>query len=163
MRDLPAFRRFHYYNAYGEGWALYTEVLCGEMGLYDDPYKRFGALSYQMWRAVRLVVDTGIHEYGMTRAQAVSMFQENTALTDQNIGTEVDRYIAWPGQALSYMVGEIEIQRLRSEAERRLGSRFDIRQFHDVVLGSGSLPLDELARQVDEWIARTARSTPAQP
>jgi len=157
MRDLPAFRRFHYYNAYGEGWAVYTEVLCGEMGLYDDPYKRFGALSYQMWRAVRLVVDTGIHEYGMTRAEAVSMLQENTALTDQNIGTEVDRYIAWPGQALSYMVGEIEIQRLRAQAERRLGSRFDIKQFHDVVLGSGSLPLDELARQVNEWIARTAR------
>jgi uncharacterized protein (DUF885 family) len=155
LRDLPTFRRFHYYNAYGEGWALYTEVLCGEMGLYDDPYKRFGALSYQMWRAVRLVVDTGIHAYGMTRAQAVALLQQNTALTDQNIGTEVDRYIAWPGQALSYMVGEIEIQRLRAQAERRLGSRFDIRQFHDVILDSGSLPLDVLARQVDEWIERT--------
>ena len=160
LRDLPAFRRFTYYNAYGEGWALYTETLCGEMGLYDNPYKRFGALSYQMWRAVRLVVDTGIHEYGMTRAQAVAMLQQNTALSDQNIGTEVDRYIAWPGQALSYMVGEIEIQRLRAEAEHRLGSRFDIRQFHDVVLGSGSLPLDVLARVVEDWIAQTAQASP---
>jgi len=163
MRDLPAFRRFHYYNAYGEGWALYTETLCAEMGLYDDPYKRFGALSYQMWRAVRLVVDTGIHEYGMTRAQAVAMLQENTALTDQNIGTEVDRYIAWPGQALSYMVGEIEIQRLRADAEHRLGSRFDIKQFHDVVLGSGSLPLDVLERVVNDWVVQAEREPAAPP
>ncbi|MGH8219533.1 MAG: DUF885 domain-containing protein [Steroidobacteraceae bacterium] len=163
MRDLPAFRRFTYYNAYGEGWALYTETLCGEMGLYDNPYKRFGALSYQMWRAVRLVVDTGIHEYGMTRAQAVALLKENTALTDQNIGTEVDRYIAWPGQALSYMVGEIEIQRLRAEAEHRLGSRFDIRQFHDVILGSGSLPLAVLAQQVEGWIAQTESAPPPPP
>ena len=163
MRDLPAFRRFHYYNAYGEGWALYTETLCDEMGLYDNAYKRFGALSYQMWRAVRLVVDTGIHEYGMTRAEAVAMLQENTALTDQNIGTEVDRYIAWPGQALSYMVGEIEIQRLRADAEHRLGSRFDIKDFHDVVLGSGSLPLDVLSRVVNEWVTQAERAPAAPP
>jgi len=163
MRALPAFRRFTYYNAYGEGWALYTETLCNEMGLYDDPYKRFGALSYQMWRAVRLVVDTGIHRYGMTRAQAVAMLEENTALTGQNIGTEVDRYIAWPGQALSYMIGEIEIERLRGQAEHRLGARFDIRQFHDVVLGSGSLPLDVLGRVVDDWIARAERAHEAGP
>jgi len=152
LRDLPDFRRFTYYNAYGEGWALYTETLCGEMGLYADPYARFGALSYQMWRAVRLVVDTGIHEYGMTRAQAVDLLRTNTALTDQNIGTEVDRYIAWPGQALSYMVGEIKIRELRERAERRLGARFDVRQFHDVVLGNGSLPLDVLEDVVDRWI-----------
>jgi len=163
MRDLPAFRRFHYYNAYGEGWALYTETLCDEMGLYDNAYKRFGALSYQMWRAVRLVVDTGIHETGMTRAEAVAMLQENTALTDQNIGTEVDRYIAWPGQALSYMVGEIEIQRLRADAEHRLGSRFDIKDFHDVVLGSGSLPLDVLSRVVNEWVTQAERAPAAPP
>ncbi|MGH8259291.1 MAG: DUF885 domain-containing protein, partial [Steroidobacteraceae bacterium] len=153
LHGLPAFRRFTYYNAYGEGWALYSETLCGEMGLYDNPYERFGALSYQMWRAARLVVDTGIHEYGMTRAQAVELLRENTALSDQNIGTEVDRYIAWPGQALSYMVGEIEIRQLRDRAEHRLGSRFDIKRFHDVVLENGSLPLDVLARVVDAWIA----------
>ncbi len=158
LRDLPAFRRFTYYNAYGEGWALYTETLCGEMGLYDDPYKRFGALSYQMWRAARLVVDTGIHAYGMTREQAVDLLRQNTALSDQNIDTEVDRYIAWPGQALSYMVGEIEIRNLRARAEHRLGPRFDIKKFHDVVLQSGSLPLDVLEHVVDTWIEAAARA-----
>ena len=158
LHDLPEFRRFTYYNAYGEGWALYSETLCGEMGLYPDPYTRFGALSYQMWRAVRLVVDTGIHEYGMTRAQAVELLRANTALTDQNIGTEVDRYNAWPGQALSYMVGEIRIRELRARAERRLGPRFDIRRFHDVVLGNGSLPLDVLENVVDEWINASAQA-----
>src|SRR5579883_1172719 len=157
LRDLPAFRRFTYYNAYGEGWALYTETLCGEMGLYDDPYKRFGALSYQMWRAARLVVDTGIHAYGMTRSQAIDLLRENTALTDQNIGTEVDRYIAWPGQALSYMVGEMKLRELRERAEHRLGQRFDIKQFHDAVLGNGSLPLDVLERVVDDWINAAAK------
>jgi len=154
--DLPTFRRFVYYNAYGEGWALYTELLCGEMGLYDDPYKRFGALSYQMWRAVRLVVDTGIHRYGMTREQAVDLLRQNTALAQQNIDTEVDRYIAWPGQALSYMIGEMRIQELRARAEARLGSRFDIRAFHDVVLHGGTLPLDVLQTVVDGWIQQQA-------
>lgn len=154
--DLPTFRRFVYYNAYGEGWALYTELLCGEMGLYDDPYKRFGALSYQMWRAVRLVVDTGIHRYGMTRAQAVDLLRENTALAQQNIDTEVDRYIAWPGQALSYMIGEMKIRELRTRAEVRLGPRFDIKAFHDVILYGGTLPLDVLQSVVDEWIQQQA-------
>ena len=152
LTDLPKFRRFDYYNAYGEGWALYTEVLCGEMGLYDDPYKKFGALSYQMWRAVRLVVDSGIHAYGMNREEAVQMFRENTALTDQNIDTEVDRYIAWPGQALSYMTGEIRIQQLRQQAEQRLGDRFSIKEFHDVVLQGGTLPLSVLETVVDGWV-----------
>jgi uncharacterized protein (DUF885 family) len=155
-RDLPTFRRFVYYNAYGEGWALYTELLCGEMGLYDNPYKRFGALSYQMWRAVRLVVDTGIHRYGMTRAQAVDLLRENTALAQQNIDTEVDRYIAWPGQALSYMIGELKIQQLRANAEARLGERFDIKAFHDVVLYGGTLPLDVLQTVVDGWTQQQA-------
>ena len=150
--ELPEFRRFEYFNAYGEGWALYTEVLCGEMGLYDDPYKKFGALSYQMWRAVRLVVDTGIHAYGMSREDAVKMFRDNTALSDQNISTEVDRYIAWPGQALSYMTGEIKIQQLRARAEQKLGPRFNIKEFHDVVLQGGTLPLSVLETVVDEWI-----------
>jgi uncharacterized protein (DUF885 family) len=154
--DLPTFRRFVYYNAYGEGWALYTELLCGEMGLYDDPYKRFGALSYQMWRAVRLVVDTGIHRYGMTRAQAVDLLRQNTALAQQNIDTEVDRYIAWPGQALSYMIGELKIQELRARAEAKLGPRFDIKGFHDVILYGGTLPLDVLQTVVEGWIQQQA-------
>ena len=160
MKDLPNFRRFGYYNVYGEGWALYSETLCDEMGVYNDPhtgkpdpYNEFGMLSYQMWRAVRLVVDTGIHEYGMTRAQAVKMFKDNTALTDQNIGTEVDRYIAWPGQALSYMTGEIKIQELRKRAEQKLGPKFDIRAFHDVILENGTVPLSVLENIVDGWIA----------
>jgi uncharacterized protein (DUF885 family) len=156
MTNLPNFRRFGYYNAYGEGWALYSEILCGEMGLYDDPYKQFGALSYQMWRAVRLVVDTGIHQYGMTREQAVQMFRENTALTEQNIGTEVDRYIAWPGQALSYMIGEIKIQELRKRAEDKLGPKFNIRGFHDVILENGTVPLSVLETIVNEWIEKQA-------
>lgn len=159
MKNLPNFRRFGYFNAYGEGWALYSETLCDEMGVYNnpktgkpDPYLEFGKLSYQMWRAVRLVVDTGIHYYGMSRAQAVRLFKENTALTDQNINTEVDRYIAWPGQALSYMIGEIEIQKLRARAEARLGPRFDIRAFHDVILENGTVPLSVLDTIVDDWI-----------
>lgn len=156
MIDLPQFRRFGYYNAYGEGWALYSETLCGEMGLYDDPYKEFGALSYQMWRAVRLVVDTGIHYYGMSREQAVQMFRENSALTDQNISTEVDRYIVWPGQALSYMIGEIKIQELRKRAEDKLGSNFNIRGFHDVILESGTVPLSVLDTIVNGWILAQA-------
>lgn len=153
MTNLPKFRRFGYYNAYGEGWALYSETLCGEMGLYDDSYKQFGALSYQMWRAVRLVVDTGIHYHGMSREQAVQMFRDNTALTEQNISTEVDRYIVWPGQALSYMIGEIKIQELRKRAEDKLGAKFDIRAFHDVILENGTVPLNVLESIVDNWIA----------
>lgn len=153
MAELPKFRRFGYYNAYGEGWALYSETLCGEMGLYDDPYKQFGALSYQMWRAVRLVVDTGIHHYGMTREQAVQMFRDNTALTEQNIGTEVDRYIVWPGQALSYMIGEIKIQELRKHGEEKLGAKFDVRGFHDEILQNGTVPLSVLETIVNNWIA----------
>ncbi|HEY1991680.1 MAG TPA: DUF885 domain-containing protein, partial [Gammaproteobacteria bacterium] len=159
MKDLPEFRRNGYYNVYGEGWALYSETLCDEMGVYNDPktgkpdpYKEFGMLSYQMWRAVRLVVDTGIHEYGMSRDDAVKMFKENTALTDQNIGTEVDRYIAWPGQALSYMTGEIKIQELRKRAEDRLGPKFDVRGFHDVILENGTVPLSVLDSIVNDWI-----------
>ncbi len=152
LTNLPNFRRFGYFNAYGEGWALYTEVVCGEMGLYDDPYKRFGALSYQMWRAVRLVVDTGIHVYGMTRGQAVQMFKDNTALSDQNISTEVDRYIAWPGQALSYLIGQIKIQELRKRAEEKLGSRFSAKDFHDLILENGALPLSVLEAVVDSRI-----------
>ena len=163
MTDLPKFRRFGYFNAYGEGWALYSEVLCGEknMGLYNDsktgqpdPYLQFGMLSYQMWRAVRLVVDTGIHYYGMSREQAVQMFQDNTALTEQNISTEVDRYIAWPGQALSYMVGELKILQLRQKAMLRLGAKYDERAFHDLILETGTVPLSVLETVIDGWINR---------
>jgi uncharacterized protein (DUF885 family) len=160
MTGLPNFRRNGYFNVYGEGWALYSETLCEEMGVYNDPktgkpdpYKEFGMLSYQMWRAVRLVVDTGIHQYGMSREDAVQMFKDNTALTDQNIGTEVDRYIAWPGQALSYMTGEIKIQELRKHAEEKLGPKFDKRAFHDLILETGTVPLSVLENLVDGWIA----------
>lgn len=156
MRGLPRFRRFGYYTSYGEGWALYAEVLCGEMGVYRTPYDKFGALSYQSWRAVRLVVDTGIHAQGWTRQQAVDYMKANTALTDQNIQTEVDRYIAWPGQSLSYMIGEMTILKLRDEARRALGARFDIKAFNDEILSGGSLPMNVLSPAVRAWIARSA-------
>jgi uncharacterized protein (DUF885 family) len=158
LTGLPDFRRFGYYNAYGEGWALYTEVLCGEMGLYDTPYKKFGALSYQSWRAVRLVVDTGIHYFGWTRKQAVDYMKANTALTDQNINTEVDRYIAWPGQALSYMIGELTILKLRDEAKQKLGDKFDIKAFNDEILSNGTLPMSVLEKEVREWMDQQAKA-----
>ena len=162
MHNLPDFRRFDYYSSYGEGWALYTETLCNEMGLYNDPYSKFGYLDYQMWRAVRLVVDTGMHSEGWTRAQAIKYFEDNTALSVQNINTEVDRYIAWPGQALSYMIGEIEIQNLRKQAENALGSKFDIKAFHAAVLEHGNLPLTVLKQVVDQWIKDSLAGKPEQ-
>jgi uncharacterized protein (DUF885 family) len=159
LKNLPDFRRFDYYSSYGEGWALYTETLCDQMGLYDDPYSKFGYLDYQMWRAVRLVVDTGIHSEGWTRAQAVRYFEENSALSEQNIDTEVDRYIAWPGQALSYMIGELDILRLRNKAEGALGSRFNVKSFHAAVLEHGALPLTVLDQVIDRWIDSQRRSS----
>ncbi len=162
LDNLPKFRRFAYYNAFGEGWALYAETLCDKpMGLYDNPYSKFGFLNYQMWRAVRLVVDTGIHEYGWSREKAVKYMQDNTALADQNISTEVDRYIVWPGQALSYMIGERTILSLRKEAKARLGDKYTLQDFDDVVLGEGSLPMTVLKSVVNRWIARTLAGTPA--
>ncbi|MGH8289681.1 MAG: DUF885 domain-containing protein [Steroidobacteraceae bacterium] len=158
LKNLPDFRRFDYYSSYGEGWALYTETLCDQMGLYGDPYSKFGYLDYQMWRAVRLVVDTGIHSEGWTRAQAVRYFEENSALSEQNINTEVDRYIAWPGQALSYMIGELDILRLRKKAEDALGSRFNIKNFHAAVLEHGALPLTVLDQVIDRWIDSQRKS-----
>jgi uncharacterized protein (DUF885 family) len=152
LTGMPQFRRFDYYSSYGEGWALYTETLCNQMGLYDNPYSKFGYLDYQMWRAVRLVVDTGIHSQGWTRAQAVAYFENNTALSTQNINTEVDRYIAWPGQALSYMIGEMDILRLRRQARQALGSNFSIKEFHAAVLEHGALPLTILNRVIHRWI-----------
>jgi uncharacterized protein (DUF885 family) len=153
LKGLPEFRRFDYYSSYGEGWALYSETLGNEMGLYDDPYSEFGYLDFQMWRAVRLVVDTGIHSQGWSRERAVKYFEDNTALSEQNINTEVDRYIAWPGQSLSYMIGEIQIQELRRAAEKELGPKFDVKAFHAAVLEHGALPLTELKNVVEEWIA----------
>ncbi len=152
-KDLPPFRQNSYISAYGEGWALYCEKLGVEMGMYDTPYDRFGMLSYQMWRAARLVVDTGIHSMGWSRAQAQAYLHDNTALADHEIETEVDRYIAWPGQALSYYLGEKTILDARAKAEAALGPKFNIRAFHDTVLQMGSVPMPVLQARIDRFIA----------
>jgi uncharacterized protein (DUF885 family) len=152
-RSHPAFRRDYYISAYGEGWALYAEKLGVEMGMYETPYDRFGMLSYQMWRAARLVVDTGLHAKGWTREQASAFMTDNTALSAHEISTEVDRYIAWPGQALSYYLGQMAIEQARAKAQRELGERFDIRRFHDTVLALGSVPLPVLHARIDRFIA----------
>ncbi|MDX1539346.1 DUF885 domain-containing protein [Arsukibacterium sp.] len=151
--SLPDYRRSFYTSAFGEGWGLYAEYLGLEMGFYDDPYTDFGRLTYEMWRAARLVVDTGMHSMGWSRQQAIDFLAENTALSMHNVTTEIDRYISWPAQALSYKLGELTIRRLRTEAEQQLGSKFNIRQFHDVVLSNGSVPLAVLERQVAAYIA----------
>ena len=156
--DIPEFRRSLYPTAFGEGWGLYAEKLAGEMGLYETPYQRFGQLSYEMWRACRLVVDTGMHWLGWTRDQAEACFLENSALSESNIRTEVDRYISWPGQALAYKVGELKIIELREKAEAALGDRFDLGAFHDAVLSQGGVPLSQLEKQVDQYVARVRRS-----
>ncbi|WP_267349675.1 DUF885 family protein [Sphingomonas sp. GM_Shp_2] len=150
---LPKFRRDSYLSAYGEGWALYAEALGEEMGMYETPYDLFGMLSYQAWRAARLVVDTGIHAKGWTREQAQTYLRDNTALSDHEITTEVDRYIAWPGQALSYYMGQLAIQAARARAEKALGQRFSIRAFHDAILQLGSVPLSVIDARVDRLIA----------
>jgi uncharacterized protein (DUF885 family) len=152
--DLPEFRKHAAgFTAFVEGWGLYSEYLGEEMGLYDTPEKMMGRLSYEMWRACRLVVDTGMHSKGWTKEQAIAFMRENTALTDANIEAEVNRYISWPGQALGYKIGEIRIRELRGRAEKALGTRFDLRRFHDAVLTQGAVPLDVLERQIDDWIA----------
>jgi uncharacterized protein (DUF885 family) len=152
--DLVPFRRnFVSYTAFTEGWALYAESLGRDMGLYDTPERRMGELSYQMWRACRLVVDTGIHAFGWDKARAIAFMRDNSALTDANIEAEVNRYISWPGQALGYMIGRLQILELRQRAEQRLGERFDIRRFHDALLRNGSVPLDVLEAEIDRWIA----------
>jgi uncharacterized protein (DUF885 family) len=150
--DLPNFRRFGGFTAFVEGWALYAERLGLETGFYTDPYSNFGRLSYEMWRACRLVVDTGMHALGWTRQQAIDFMAANTSLTLLNIENEVDRYIAWPGQALAYKIGELKIRELRAKAESELGSRFNLRDFHDLILGSGAVPLDVLQEMVSDWI-----------
>ncbi|HEY2752623.1 DUF885 domain-containing protein [Phenylobacterium sp.] len=154
---LPDFRREVYISAYGEGWALYCERLGVEMGMYDTPYDRFGMLTFQMWRAARLVVDTGVHHKGWTRAQAIAYLHDNTALADHDIQIEVDRYISWPGQALSYYLGEMAIIDTRAKAEAALGPKFDIRAFHDTVLSMGAVPLPVLRARIDRFIAEGGR------
>jgi uncharacterized protein (DUF885 family) len=151
----PEFRRRNYISAYGEGWGLYSEKLGKEMGIYETPYEDFGRLTYEMWRACRLVIDTGLHHEGWTRDQALAYLRDRTALSDHEVTTEVDRYISWPGQALSYKLGELAIVRLRAEAERELGNRFDIKAFHDAVLRQGSVPLPVLEQQIQAFIAES--------
>ena len=152
LEGIPEFRRYAGFTAFVEGWALYAERLGLEVGFYKDPYSDFGRLSYEMWRACRLVVDTGMHYLGWTRKQAVDFMKKNTALSLHNIVAEVDRYISWPGQALAYKMGELKIRELRSRAEETLGDRFDVRGFHDAVLRAGAVPLDVLERNIDNYI-----------
>jgi uncharacterized protein (DUF885 family) len=162
LRDLPEFRRFVYIEAFGEGWGLYSEWLGLEAGFYQDPYSNFGRLGYEIWRACRLVVDTGIHAMGWSRQRAIDYMAANTALSHHEIETEVDRYISWPGQALAYKMGEMKIKELRRAAETALSDRFDVRDFHDAVLHNGTVTLPILESQVHEYIEAT-RSRPAQP
>ncbi|MCA9235309.1 MAG: DUF885 domain-containing protein [Planctomycetales bacterium] len=162
MGDLPNFRRYSNFTAFIEGWALYAERLGLEVGMYQDPYSNFGRLSMEMWRACRLVVDTGIHYFGWTRQQAIDYMKNNSALSLHNIEAEVDRYIGWPGQALAYKAGELKISALRKQAEQSLGSQFDVRAFHDVVLGGGAVPLDVLENNVNAWIERQRSASAAQ-
>jgi uncharacterized protein (DUF885 family) len=153
LTGVPQFRKFSTYTAYSEGWAFYTERLGKEIGFYQDPYSEYGRLENEMWRSVRLVVDTGVHSQHWTRQQMVDYFHAHTAMDDTNIGTEVDRYIGWPAQALAYKLGQAEILELREQAKRELGAKFDIRKFHDAVLDQGPIPLDVLRGQINRWIA----------
>ncbi len=152
LTDLPKFRQNTYISAFGEGWGLYSEKLGLEAGFYEDPYSNFGRLTYEMWRAMRLVVDTGMHAKGWSREKAIDMMASNTALSTHNVRTEIDRYISWPAQALSYKLGELKILELREKAEKELGENFDIRKFHDAVLSNGSIPLSVLEDQIHQFI-----------
>lgn len=153
LEEMPAFRKYSGFTAFTEGWGLYSESLGYEMGFYEDPYSRFGALTYDMWRAVRLVVDTGMHYKGWTRQQAIDFFKDNAAKTEQDIVNEIDRYISWPGQALAYKIGQLKIRELRTMAEQALGEEFDVKAFHDALLGGGALPLEILETRMNRWLA----------
>jgi uncharacterized protein (DUF885 family) len=157
LTGLPDFRNNYYISAFGEGWGLYSEYLGEEMGLYETPYELFGRYTYEMWRACRLVVDPGIHYKGWTRAQAVEFMASNTALSLHEVNTEIDRYIGWPGQAVSYKIGELTIKRLRRQAEERLGNKFDIQKFHDAVLKNGSVPLNVLSQEINGFIEKAGQ------
>jgi uncharacterized protein (DUF885 family) len=152
LPEMPMFRKTAYFVAYGEGWALYAEQLGYDMGLYDDPYDRLGQLIYEMWRAVRLVVDTGLHAKGWSREQAIAYFKDNAAKTELDIVNEIDRYIGDPAQALAYKIGQIKISEMRARAQRALGSKFDLRDYNDAVLAVGSVPLTTLEAHIDRWI-----------
>ena len=159
--ERPPFRRGTSFSGYGEGWGLYTEWLGTVMGIYETPYEDFGRHTYEMWRAVRLVIDTGIHAFGWTREQAMDYLRTRAPLSEHEITTEVERYIAWPGQALAYKLGEIQIRRHRREAETALGPKFDQRQFHDVILALGSVPLDVLEERMAQFIKDGGVAAPA--
>jgi prolyl oligopeptidase len=164
LGDMPMFRRFLGFTAFVEGWGLYSERLGYDLGLYSDPYSRFGQLTYDMWRAVRLVVDTGMHYKGWTRQQAIDFFKDNAAKTEHDIVNEIDRYLAMPGQALAYKIGQLKILALRERAELHLGDAFDVRAFHDELLGGGALPLDILEQRMDEWLmGQMQQEAAAQP
>ncbi|MBZ5542012.1 MAG: DUF885 domain-containing protein [Acidobacteriia bacterium] len=156
LENVPEFRRYIGYSAFVEGWGLYSESLGEEMGFYSDPYSQFGQLAYEMWRAVRLVVDTGMHSMGWSRQQAIDYFRDHTGKTDQDVTVEVDRYIVWPGQALAYKLGQLKIRELRHEAETKLGAKFDIRKFHDAVLENGAVPLNVLEAHMKQWMDKQA-------
>jgi uncharacterized protein (DUF885 family) len=156
LENVPEFRKHIGFSSFDEGWALYSESLGEELGLFKDPYSKFGQLSYEMWRALRLVVDTGMHSMNWTREQAIQFFKDNTGKTDQDITVEVDRYIVWPGQALAYKIGQMKIRELRTEAERKLGAKFDERKFHDAVLENGAVPLSVLEAHMKQWMKEQA-------
>jgi prolyl oligopeptidase len=158
LENVPTFRKYQSFTAFVEGWGLYSEELGEFMNLYDDPYDKFGQLTYDMWRAIRLVVDTGMHYKDWSRQDAIDLFIENTAKSRLDIENEVDRYIAWPGQALAYKIGQLKILELRNKAELELGDKYDIKDFHHEVLKRGSLPLDILEEYINEWIKESLNS-----
>jgi uncharacterized protein (DUF885 family) len=161
LEGVPEFRKHEGYTAFVEGWALYAESLGEEMGFYTDPYSKFGQLTYEMWRAVRLVVDTGMHVMGWARQEAIDFFKENSSKPEHDIIVEIDRYIVWPGQALAYKIGELKIKELRKFASTELGDAFDLRAFHDQVLGNGAVPLEVLDGKIKAWAAEKKATQPA--